>query len=195
MRGPRVCRANDNDAEDVARLLAEWQGGDTGAYDRLVSLVYGELRRLARGQLRRERAAESVQPTQLVHDAYIRLAGANIQWVDRTHFLSVAARVMRRILVERARRRTASKRGGAQVLVTLTDVVPAPASNPVDVLMLDAALERLAALDPRQCQVVELCYFAGLTYPEIGQMLGVSEATVDRDLRHARAWLHRELSA
>lgn len=193
-QGPCVDRTSKDDAEDVTRLLDEWQRGDTAAYDRLVSVVYDELRRMARGQLRRESLAQSVQPTQLVHEAYMRLVGARIAWVDRAHFLSVAARVMRRILVEHARRRSANKRGGAQVRVTLSDSTPTPTSDPIDVLMLDAALDRLSTFDARQARAIELCYFAGLTYPEIGQMLGVSEATVDRDLRHGRAWLHRELT-
>ncbi len=130
----------------------------------------------------------------LVHEAYLRLADADIAWQNRTHFLSVAARVMRRILVEWARARRAGKRGGDGVRVTFTDGVSPPAADPVDVLDLDQALERLQAFDARQAEVVELSYFGGLTYPEIAQMLGISEATVDRDLRHARAWLKRELA-
>jgi RNA polymerase sigma factor (TIGR02999 family) len=129
-----------------------------------------------------------------VHEAYLRLAKADVDWRDRTHFLSVAARMMRRILVEHARARHARKRGGEQVRVTLTGPIPAPATSPVDVLALDAAMERLREKDPRQAETVELCYFGGLTYPEIAEALGVSEATVDRDLRHARAWLKRELA-
>jgi len=129
----------------------------------------------------------------LVHEAYLRLAGAAVTWQNRTHFLSVAARVMRRILVERARAIRATKRGGGALRVTLTSHVTSPTSDPVDILTLDDALKRLERLDARQAQVVELCYFGGLTYPEIGAMLDISEATVDRDLRHARAWLRHEL--
>ena len=182
------------DEPSLETLLSEWRAGDPSALDRLVPLVYAELRRLARGQLRRDPAAHSVEPTVLVHEAYLRLLGARVDWRDRTHFLSVAARIMRRILVERARARRAGKRGGDDVRVTLTGSVPAPAEHPVDILMLDAALERLHASDERQARVVELCYFGGLTYPEIADLLGISEATVDRDLRHARAWLRRELA-
>lgn len=182
------------DAPSLETLLGEWRAGDSSALDRLVPLVYAELRRLARGQLRRDPAAHSVEPTVLVHEAYLRLLGARVDWRDRTHFLSVAARIMRRILVERARARRAGKRGGDDVRVTLTGSVPAPAEYPVDILTLDAALERLHASDERQARVVELCYFGGLTYPEIADLLGISEATVDRDLRHARAWLRRELA-
>ncbi len=179
---------------EVVRLLDQWRDGDQDAYDRLIPLVYGELRRLAHGQLRHERPGHSLQPTLLVHEAYLRLADADIAWQNRTHFLSVAARVMRRILVEWARTRRAAKRGGDGVRVTLTDGVAAPTSDPVDVLDLDHAMERLQALDARQAQVVEYAYFGGLTYPEIGRMLDISEATVDRDLRHAKAWLRRELA-
>ena len=178
----------------IVQLLREWRAGDEEAYDRLVPLVYGELRRLARGQLRREQAGHSLQPTALVHEAYLRLVKADVDWQNRTHFLSVAARVMRRILVEHARARQAAKRGGDAVHVTLTGPIPAPDAKPIDVLALDEAMERLRTFDARQAQIVELSYFGGLTYPEIGDLIGISEASVDRDLRHARAWLRRELS-
>lgn len=182
------------DDASVLELLRQWRAGDQGAYDRLFPLVYGELRRLARAQLRRERDGQSVQPTQLVHEVYLRLVGADIDWRDRTHFVSVSARVMRRILVEHARARRAKKRGGGDVRVTLSSDIAVSVARPVDVLDLDAAMERLRDLDARQADVVELCYFGGLTYPEIAEAVGTSEATVDRDLRHARAWLRRELS-
>lgn len=181
------------DTPSLETLLREWRAGDHAALDRLVPLVYAELRRLARGQLRRDPAAHSVEPTVLVHEAYLRLLGARVDWRDRTHFLSVAARVMRRILVERARARRALKRGGGELRVTLSSAA-APAESPVDMLDLDAALERLHEFDDRQARVVELSYFGGLTHPEIADLLEISEATVERDLRHARAWLRRELS-
>lgn len=183
-----------DESQEIGQLLDQWRNGDQGAYERLIPLVYADLRRLARLQLRREPAGHSLQPTLLVHEAYLRLADAQVRWQNRTHFLSVAARVMRRILVERARAKGAVKRGGGVLRVTLTSHVPAPTVDPVDILRLDDALIRLETLDARQAQVVELCYFGGLTYPEIGTLLGISEATVDRDLRHARAWLRRELS-
>lgn len=182
-----------DESQEVVHLLDQWREGDESAYNRLVPLVYADLLRLARGQLRREGAGHSLQPTLLVHEAYLRLAGAEVAWQNRTHFLSVAAGVMRRILVERARALRAGKRGGGALRVTLTSQVAAPASDPIDILTLDAALKRLESLDVRQAQVVELCYFGGLTYSEIGIMLNVSEATIDRDLRHARAWLRHEL--
>lgn len=182
-----------DESQEIVHLLDQWREGDKSAYERLIPLVYADLRRLARGQLRREPAGHSLEPTLLVHEAYLRLAGASVTWQNRTHFLSVAARVMRRILVERARAMRAAKRGGGALRVTLTSLVAAPVSDPIDILTLDDALKRLEHLDARQAQVVELCYFGGLTYPEIGSMLDISEATVDRDLRHARAWLRHEL--
>ena len=183
------------DSAEIVQLLGAWQGGDRSAYDRLFSLVYAELHRLARGKMRREVPGHSLQPTLLVHEVYMRLAGAGIALQDRTHFLSVAARVMRRILVDVARQRRAQKRGGGEVRVTLTGELAAPSQDPVDVLTLNTALLSLQELDPRQAEVVELSYFGGLTHPEIATLLGISAATVDRDLRHARAWLKRELTA
>jgi RNA polymerase sigma factor (TIGR02999 family) len=182
------------DSAEIGQLLEAWRGGDRAAYDRLFPLVYAELHRLARGKLRRESPGHSLQPTLLVHEVYMRLAGAGIELQDRTHFLSVAARVMRRILVDVARLRRAQKRGGGDLRVTLSPELAASSPDPVDVLTLNAALLRLQDLDPRQADVVELSYFGGLTHPEIGEMLGISPATVDRDLRHARAWLKRELT-
>jgi RNA polymerase sigma factor (TIGR02999 family) len=180
---------------EVATLLQAWREGDADACDRLVPFVYAELRRLARAQLRRDPAAVSLQPTALVHEAYLRLVKAEVDWQDRTHFMSVAARVMRRILVEHARARQARKRGGDDTRVTLSTPIEAPSQpDPVDVLLLDEALNRLQAYDPRQAQVVELSYFGGMTYPEVGATLGISEASVHRSLRHARAWLRRELT-
>lgn len=183
-----------DDTTEVTTLLQAWRAGDEQACDRLVPFVYAELRRLARLQLRREPAGLSLQPTALVHEAYLRLVKADVSWQDRTHFMSVAARVMRRILVEHARARRARKRGGDETRVTLSGSVEAAQADPIDVLLLDAALERLQALDSRQAQVVELSYFGGMTYPEVGEALGISEATVHRSLRHARAWLRRELT-
>lgn len=183
------------DAEAIEQLLHDWREGDASALDKLVPIIYGELRRLARSQLRRDPAARSLQPTMLVHEAYLQLLGARVDWQDRTHFMSVAARVMRRVLVQRARARRRLRRGGDDVRVTFSESIAARYEDRVGVLGLDRALERLYAIDERQARVVELCYFGGLTYPEIGQSLGISEATVHRDLRHARAWLERELSA
>ncbi|MCC6163591.1 MAG: sigma-70 family RNA polymerase sigma factor [Acidobacteria bacterium] len=180
--------------DGVLELLQEWQGGSHDAYDRLIPLVYGELHRVARGHLQREAQGHSLQPTLLVHEAYLRLAGAQVDWRTRTHFVSVAATVMRRILVEHARTRRTQKRGGADQRVTLTDGIAGETARSVDLLCLDEALERLKAIDARQAEALDLCYFGGLTHAEIGAALGVSDATVDRDLRHGRAWLRRQLS-
>jgi RNA polymerase sigma factor (TIGR02999 family) len=161
--------------------------------------VYDELRRLAANYLRRERPGQTLQATALVHEAFVRLnAEKNHPWKNRTHFLAIAALSMRQILVQRARARHAAKRGGDPHRITLDDAalaeVPQPQSGGVDVLALDAALERLAALDPQQAKIVELRYFGGLTVEEVGETLDISPATVKRHWTIARAWLQRELS-
>lgn len=164
--------------------------------DPLVDEVYGELRRLAQGYLRRERA-RSLQATELVHDAYMRLAReAHPVWKDRTHFLAIAAISMRRLLVERARARHADKRGGDRVRVTLDTRAGGAAvdARPVDFVALDEALERLAQLDAQQARIVELRFFGGLTVEETADALGISPATVKRDWAVARAWLLRALA-
>ncbi len=183
-----------DDSAQVTVLLQAWREGDASAYDQLMPFVYAEMRRLARGQLQRERAGHSFQPTQLVHEAYLRLVKADVDWQDRGHFLRIAARAMRQILVEHARAKHTRKRGRDEQFVTLNEPIAAPDTDPLDVLFLNDAMERLHALDQREAEVVELCYFGGLTYPEIADALGISEATVHRALRHARAWLRAELS-
>jgi RNA polymerase sigma factor (TIGR02999 family) len=183
---------------DVTRIFERVHEGDPNAGQELLPLVYEELRKLAAVRLAHEAPGHTLQPTALVHEAYMRLVKADVSWQDRTHFMSVAARVMRRVLVEHARARRARKRGGDETDVTVTESVEgaigAPAADPVDILVLDAALDRLQAYDSRQAEIVELSYFGGMTYPEVGEALGISEATVHRSLRHARAWLRRELS-
>lgn len=178
---------------EISRLLAAWHAGERGAAERLFQVVYGELRRLAAYHMRGERAGHTLQTTALVHEVYLRLAGQDVDWKNRGHFFAVAARAMRRILVDHARRRRAAKRGGGVAPSPLDSVVPAidPA---VDLLDLDAALETLETLDPREARVVELRFFAGLSVPEVALALGVSDATVERDWVTARAWLRRELS-
>ena len=183
------------DSAEIVRLLNAWRDGDRTAYDRLFPLVYSELHRLAGGKLRREAQGHSLQPTLLVHEVYMRMADAGVALKDRSHFLKIAARVMRQILVDAARQRRAQKRGGRDVRVELSEDLATPAGDPINVLTLHTALERLQASDARQADVVELSYFGGLTQPEIGELLDISPATVDRDLRHARAWLKRELTA
>lgn len=162
--------------------------------DQLVEETYAELKRLANHYVHRDRNA-SVQATELVHDAYLRLSKSTPAWKDRTHFIAIAAISMRRLLVERARARGADKRGGGQVRVTLDDSLFAPAGpeQDLDLIALDGALERLAALDAQQARIVELRYFGGMSVPETAEALGVSEATVKRHWTFARAWLLREL--
>jgi RNA polymerase sigma factor (TIGR02999 family) len=178
----------------VTSLLRQWKGGDDSALDRLLPLVYAELRRIAARHLRRERAGHSLQPTGLVHEADLRLVaapGPDLQ--DRAHFFGVSARLMRQILVDHARARGAAKRGGAARRVTLTDHVEPAVERDLDLLALDEALRRLEEMDPVQGRVVELRYFTGLSIEETAEVLGKSPATVNREWRLARAWLRREL--
>ncbi|HEX6833857.1 MAG TPA: ECF-type sigma factor [Rudaea sp.] len=178
----------------ITQLLREWRDGDAGALDRLVPLVYADLRRLAGGHLRRE-GAITLSSTELVHEVCLRLMGPSVAWQDRAHFFAVSARQMRHILVDHARRKARHKRGGKAVAVTLsTDDVEEPASPP-DVIALDMVLEQLGAVDARKRDVLELHYFGGLSYHEMAHVLAVSEATVDRDLRFAKAWLRQALRA
>ncbi len=178
----------------ITLLLREWQDGNGEALDRLVPLVYDELRRLARREIRRDRPGHTLQPTELVHDAYARLVDVELSWQDRMHFFRMAAKTMRRVLVDHGRARRAAKRGGGAVLVTLDEAEGRAGRPASDVLDLADALERLADREERLSQAVELFYFGGLTYREIATALEVSPATVDRDLRFARAWLRRELA-
>ena len=181
----------------VTRLLLAWSGGDAAASEQLMELVYNELRQLARSYLRRERADHTLQPTALVHEAYLRLVDdSQIQWQSRAHFYGVAARVMRRILVDHARRQAAAKRGGLARDIPLGDVetIAAPdQGSPVDLVALDDALVSLGRAYPRQSEIVELRYFGGLSAREIGEVMQVTERTVQRDWDFARAWLRRAL--
>ena len=183
--------------ENVTRLLAEWQQGkDPAALDRLLPLVYDELRRIARQRLRAERTGHTLQTAALVHEAYLRLVdqqGATIQ--NRAHFLAIAAQLMRQILVDHARRRRAGKRGGVAMTIPL-DEGSFPVGPPdVDLLALHESLDTLAAIDPRQSRIVELRFFAGLDVKEIAEAIEVSPATVRRDWAMAKAWLYRRLSS
>ena len=184
-------------AHEVTGLLLSWRQGDAAALDRLVPLVYDELRRVARGHLRREPLGHALQPTALVHEVFLRLVELDRMTLNsRTHFFAVSARLMRQILVDHARRARADKRGGGATVISLDEVSPAAAqTSGVDVLALDEALDALSSFDARQCRVVELRFFAGLNIPEAADALGISTATVEREWTMAKAWLHRRLSA
>ena len=178
---------------DITRLLINWSGGERDALDRLMPLVYTQLRQMAHARLQQERLDHTLNTTALVHEAYIKLVDINeVQWQDRAHFLAMASRLMRRILVDYWRKKKASKRGGDQHRMSLDEDLLLPAGDPDTVLDLDDALSRLEKLSPRQSQAVEHRYFGGLSAEESAEVLGVSRATVERDLRAARAWLARE---
>jgi RNA polymerase sigma factor (TIGR02999 family) len=180
---------------DVTRLLIAWQEGNRQALDELIPLVYKELRSIAARSRRRERAGHTLQTTALVHEAYLRLVDQRqVRWQDRAHFFAIAAHWMRRILVDRARRHRAAKRGaGSDVLPLSENIVGAPSVARIDVLALDEALTRLAAFDPRQSRIVELLCFGGLTVDEAAEVLQISERTVHREWKVAKAWLYRAM--
>jgi RNA polymerase sigma factor (TIGR02999 family) len=180
--------------QGVTGLLQAWGGGDATALDRLVPIVYEELRRQAQRYLRRETPGHTLQTTALVHEAYLRLVDQRqARWQNRAQFFGVAAQLMRRILVDHARQRQAAKRGGSAIQVPLDEGAVAGPESDVDLVALDDALTRLAALDPQQARVVELRYFTGLGIEEAAEALGISPATVKREWAMARAWLKREL--
>ena len=197
----RTCRARAvarldrmSSVDDFTALLVAWRAGDQGARDRLVGIVYPELRAIARRQLANERGDHTLQPTALVNEAYMRLSRLDrIDWQDRVHFVRMASRLMREILVDHARRHGAGKRdGGERVPITQVDVA-APAGD-IDMLALDGALDRLAAIDPARAQLVEMRYFGGLTIEETAEALSISPATAKRHWQAARAWLFEALS-
>jgi RNA polymerase sigma factor (TIGR02999 family) len=178
----------------VTQLLAKVSAGNQAAFDEVLPLVYAELRRIAAREMRREKPGRTLQTTALVHEAYLRLLkDASLSFQSRAHFLGIASRAMREILIEHARARSARKRGGGAVRLTLDDVVASVSSPSVDVLALDEALQRLARLDERHARVVELRYFGGMSVEETAAALDLSPATVKRDWTLARAWLFREL--
>jgi RNA polymerase sigma factor (TIGR02999 family) len=180
----------------IPELLSSARSGDESAVAALMPLVYDELRRLAANYLRRERPGQTLQATALVNEAYMRLVkDQHLAWQDRAHFIGIAAHSMRQILVDRARARGSQKRGGDRHQVTLDESAMAETGAIADVLAVDQALERLAALDPQQARVVELRFFGGLTVEETAEALGISPATVKRDWSVAKAWLSRELSS
>ena len=184
------------DGGEVTQLLAQASSGDAVARATLFDVLYRELRRLAEGAMRAERANHTLQPTALVHEAFLRLAGNQGRFENRAHFLGVAASAMRRVLVDHARGRNAHKRGHGATLVTVHDLdaLPQAAAEEVDLVVLDDALSRLAALDARQGQIVELRFFGGLSVEETAALIGVSERTIKREWQMSRAWLRREMS-
>lgn len=181
-------------AGQVTELLRAWGRGDEDAQRALVPVVYDRLRRLARGQLRGERGDHTLQPTALVHAAYLQLVEMEVPWQDRGHFFALAARTMRRVLVDHARASRRKKRGEGAVRVTLGEEHAVAAGAGIEITALHQALERLEGFDRRKAQVIDLHYFAGLTYDEIARALAVSPVTVHRDLKLAKAWLFRELA-
>lgn len=180
---------------EVTELLRRWSGGDVAARESLVPLVYDELRRLARYYLASQRSDHTLQSTAIVHEAYLRLAGRdNVHWENRSHFFAVAAQLMRRILVDHARKRNAAKRGGAQLTLLVDEAVEPSSQRELDLVALDDALKALAELDERQSRIVELRFFGGLSIEDTSRLLEISPATVKREWSTARAWLYEEIS-
>jgi RNA polymerase sigma factor (TIGR02999 family) len=182
-------------SSQVTELLQRWSKGDSSAREKLVPLVYDELRRMARQVLFEGGRDQTLQSTALVHEAYLRLVGqTSVKWDNRVHFFAVAAQMMRRILIDHIRMQRAQKRGGESVTLLLDEAVALPAQREVDLVALDDALNVLASLDERQCRLVELRFFGGLTIEETSQALKISPATVKREWATARLWLLREMS-
>jgi RNA polymerase sigma factor (TIGR02999 family) len=180
--------------QQVTRLLVAWSGGDQAALEELTPLVYGELRRLAHHYIGRERPGHTLQTSALVNEAYLRLVGQkDIDWQSRAHFYGIAARLMRQVLVDYARRRGYAKRGGGALRVSLDEALAVSEERAAEVVALDEALEDLAKLDPRQGQIVELRFFGGLSIEETAEVLGVSPGTVMADWTVAKAWLRRAI--
>ena len=180
---------------EVTELLRRWSSGDVAARESLVPLVYDELRRLARYYLASQRSDHTLQSTAIVHEAYLRLAGRdNVHWENRRHFFAVAAQLMRRILVDHARKRNAAKRGGAQLTLLVDEAIEPSSQRELDLVALDDALKVLAELDERQSRIVELRFFGGLSIEDTSRLLEISPATVKREWSTARAWLYEEIS-
>jgi RNA polymerase sigma factor (TIGR02999 family) len=181
---------------DITHLLLDWNGGNRAALDALLPLVYSELRRVARGYMQSEKRGHTLEPTALVHEAYLRLIDQNrVTWQNRAQFFGVAAQIIRRLLVDHARARHRIKRGGADMKVTWSENIDVPDPVGFDVVLLDDALKNLAELDPQQSRIVELRFFGGLSIEETAAVLNISPATVKRDWAMARVWLYREVSA
>ncbi len=195
MSKPRESGAPAADAADVTRLLAGWRDGDAEAFEQLLPQVYGELRRLASQYLRRERRGHTLETHDLIHEAFLRLTGTRqIDWRDRGHFFAVAARLMRRILVEHARRRAAYKHGSGVEKVALDEPPDLTPERSGDIVALDEALRELAEAEPELGRIVELRFFGGLTHDELAELTGLSKTTVRRRWRLAKAWLYHRLA-
>jgi RNA polymerase sigma factor (TIGR02999 family) len=180
---------------EITQLLAEWSDGNQSALDELYPLVYDELHRLARRYMSRERQDHTLQTTALINEAYVRLVDQrNVHWANRSHFFAISAQIMRRILIDHARRHAYAKRGGGAQQVSLDEAATVTRSAGAELIRLDEALKSLAEMDPRRSQVVELRYFGGLNNEEIAGVLNISENTVTRDWNMARAWLHQQLT-
>ncbi len=183
-----------NTATEVTKLLCLWSDGNCEALESLMEVVYAELRRLAHSYLRRERPGNTLQSTVLVHEAYLRLIDQkNVTWQNRAHFFGIAAHMMRRILVDHARSRQASKRGAGISLLVLDEAVAGSGPRDLNLVVLDQALESLARIDPQQSRIVELRFFAGLSIDDTAEVLRISPATVKREWAMAKAWLYREM--
>lgn len=182
-------------SNNVTQMLHDWSKGDQKILDRLIPIVYEELRRQATRYLRRERPGHTLQTTALIHEAYIRLIDQkSVRWQNRAHFFAISAQLMRRILVDHARSRQAAKRGGSDIKLPLEEAMIVSQGREVNLVALDEALERLAVIDPQQSRVVELRFFSGLSVEETAEVLGVSPRTITRDWNVAKAWLRREIS-
>lgn len=182
-------------AKEVTRLLIEWKTGNQSAMDSLAPLIYGEMHRLAQSYLRNERSAATLQPTALVHEAYVRLVGGELpDWQSRSHFFGVAAHLMRQVLVDHARKHNSGKRGGGAPKAPFEDALSFAPERSMEVLALDDALQALEAFDPRKCRIVELRFFGGYSLEETAQAMELSVATIGREQRLAEAWLYRELN-
>jgi RNA polymerase sigma factor (TIGR02999 family) len=182
------------DRELVTRLLKQWGGGNKEALDELMPIVYQQLRKMASLSMRAERPDHTLRATALVHEAYLRLVDADVAWEDRVHFFAVSARLLRRILVDHAKGNKRQKRGGGAEVIELDEAVMIGPQTSGGIVELDLALQRLAALDQRKSEIIELLCFGGLTYDEAAAALKISPATVHRELKLAKAWLHNELT-
>jgi RNA polymerase sigma-70 factor, ECF subfamily len=183
-----------SDSQNVTVLLRRWRAGDKAALDELMPVVYAELRRSAARYLYIERSGHTLQPTALVHEAYLRLMDTDVDWQDRAHFYAITARVLRRVLVEYARSRGRLKRGGSALRVPIEEIDLVNPNATEIITDVDDALQRLSAVDSRKSEILQLLYFGGLTYEETAAALDISPATVHRELALAKAWLHREMA-